>query len=177
MDRRQKRTRNAIFQATAKLLAQKRFDSITVQEIIDEADIGRSTFYAHFDTKDDLLRGFCENFLWQVSEVRFEADPGGVSAIEAMLIQVFAKGKEYKQSMAGLYAGASAELFERYLKEFYRELFRRCLPEFDPGVPEKYLLHILTDSLAQTLRWWIMEDCPYTPKEMASYYMAVMKRK
>src|SRR5260370_4624614 len=57
MDRRSARTRRALHEALISLILRKGYDAITVQEIIDQADIGRATFYAHYRGKEDLLRG------------------------------------------------------------------------------------------------------------------------
>ena len=68
MERRRKKTRAAILAAFQELLACKRYENITVQDIIDAADVGRSTFYTHFETKDMLLRAMCEDIISHVLE-------------------------------------------------------------------------------------------------------------
>ena len=59
MDRRQKRTREAIFNAFTLLLSERNYNQLSVQEIIDKANIGRTTFYSHFETKESLLEDLC----------------------------------------------------------------------------------------------------------------------
>ena len=59
MDRRKIKTKKAITEAFNTLITKKRYEKISIQNIIDEADVGRSTFYEHFGTKDDLLRSRC----------------------------------------------------------------------------------------------------------------------
>ena len=54
-DRRVGKTRKALKEALTDLILEKGYESVTVQDVIDRADVGRSTFYAHFVDKDDLL--------------------------------------------------------------------------------------------------------------------------
>src|SRR3979490_230288 len=62
-DRRSHRTKRQLSEALVELVKVKRFDDITVQNVIDRADVGRSTFYTHFRDKEDLLRKDWERFL------------------------------------------------------------------------------------------------------------------
>ena len=54
-DRRVGKTRKALKEALTDLILEKGYEAVTVQDVIDRADVGRSTFYAHFVDKDDLL--------------------------------------------------------------------------------------------------------------------------
>src|SRR5881628_2636842 len=54
-DRRVRRTRESLHKALISLTLEKNYDSITVQEVLDRADVGRSTFYTHFQSMDQLL--------------------------------------------------------------------------------------------------------------------------
>jgi AcrR family transcriptional regulator len=60
-DRRVRRTRDTLHQSLVALILEKGYERITVQDILDRADVGRSTFYTHYQGKDDLLlSGFDE---------------------------------------------------------------------------------------------------------------------
>jgi AcrR family transcriptional regulator len=60
-DRRVQRTQRLLREALVALIREKGFEALSVQEIIDRANVGRATFYAHFDNKEDLLAsGFDE---------------------------------------------------------------------------------------------------------------------
>ncbi len=70
-DRRSKRTQDFLRQALVTLIHEKPYDSIAVREILDRANVGRSTFYTHFRDKDDLLVSSIHDMLGSVRS----ADP------------------------------------------------------------------------------------------------------
>lgn len=179
MDRRQQKTRTAIFGAFSKLLETKRFDDITVQEIIDEANIGRSTFYAHFETKDELLKTMCTDIFHHVfaENLPRETDhdySSGKQDLRLKLEHILYHLRENKQNLKGILAGESGELFMNYLKGYLRDTFRYYLDEFDKDIPEDFLLHHLSGSFAEAVKWWIAEDTKHQPEEITAFYMSAI---
>ena len=171
MDRRQQKTRRAIFQAFRALLERKRYDRITVQEIIDEADVGRSTFYAHFETKEMLLEAMCSDVFFHV----FEQDPcpwtGNGEGTEGKLAHILWHVRDSQNDLAAILLSDSGEVFMEYFKRHLRSLFESCAEDFDCGLPWDYLLDQLSAGFAETVKWWVGRRFKETPEEMAGYFM------
>lgn len=172
MDRRQQKTQQAIFTAFASLLEKKQYQSITVQEIIDEANIGRSTFYAHFETKDELLRSMCTKIFNHVFNKTLpqESNAGyehGSNNMELKLAHTLFHLQEKKAIIKSLLYSDSADLLMKFLKDYLSDLFMRYVKDF--------LLNHLVGSFIETIKWWILNDTKESPEEIAKYYMAVLK--
>lgn len=181
MDRRQKKTRDAIFAAFRKLLERKPYENITVQEIIDEADIGRSTFYAHFETKDELLRSMCTDIFHHVFNQALpkEAEEdysSGIRNLELKLGHVLYHLDEHRSELRGILSGNSARLFMSYFRNYLADLFMRYTDDFSADVPKDYLLNHLVGSFAETVKWWIAEKKEYSPEELAAFYIKLIEK-
>ena len=74
MDRRIAKPRKAIFQAFLSLLNEKGYDDMRVQDVIDKADVGRSTFYAHYASKEALLEELCHDLFHHLFTGREDSD-------------------------------------------------------------------------------------------------------
>lgn len=174
MDRRQLKTRKAIFRAFCALLEKKRYEHITVQDIIDEADVGRSTFYAHFETKDLLLDAMCSEIFNHV----FENDPcpwvGKDSELESLLSHTLWHIRERRNDLAGLLLSDSSEVFMGYFRGHLRTMFQKHIAEFQADVPRDFLLNHLVGSFAEAVKWWLREGLVSSPEETAGYFMRLL---
>ena len=118
MDRRVKKSRAAIYQAFISLLNQKSYESITVQEIIDLADIGRSTFYSHFETKETLLEELCQDLFQHTFIERSE----GRDLFEATA-HIFHHFRKNQDRIATLLLAKNTYFINRLKIELERYLF------------------------------------------------------
>lgn len=174
MDRRQRKTREAIFSAFSDLLQRRRYESITVQDIIDKADVGRSTFYSHFETKDALLKAVCS----EIFEHIFKGDlcdyPGKTVSLEEKLAHILWHLKDHKKDIMGLLSCESADLFMGYIKDYLSELFSLHLGDFTKDVPEEFLLNHLVSSFCAVIKWCSNKKMEFSPEEIAKQFILLV---
>lgn len=179
MDRRQQKTRHAILTAFGALLRQKPFNHITVQEIIDRANVGRSTFYAHFETKDALLQALCADIFAHVfgDSLTREADHDFSDApadLADHLTHMLYHLRDSADDLRGLLSGESGHLFFGFLREALVPVFDEAAKTRFPGVPADYALDFLVVSFSETLSWWLSgHEATHSPEDISAYYLRV----
>jgi AcrR family transcriptional regulator len=168
-DRRVDRTITALRTALIGLIQEKHYDSITVQDIIDRANVGRSTFYTHFRDKEDVLVGDWKRFLdMMVGFIDFDkAASGRFVPIRELMLHL----KEYHSLYRALAkSGKSERLFtvgvayltERIEAKIAPAIARKPAPSVPPGICSYYL----AIQIFAFLRWWLDQNMPYSPEEM-----------
>lgn len=176
MDRRQRKTREAIFQAFIELLSEKDYHHISVQEILDKADIGRATFYAHFETKDYLLKALCEELFGHIADTATGADlcPCG-SADDSVFLHLLRHLQENRLHVLDLLTSPNNDLFLRYFKgALYRLVQTQYCPNGRDGLPADYLVNHIAASFVETVGWWLSHRMADSPEQVATYFETVI---
>ena len=174
MDRRQKRTREAVFLAFTQLLERKSYSSISVQEIIDEANIGRSTFYSHFETKDELLKALCTEifdhvFSEHLTSERSHDFSSKQQDIHSEITHILYHLQDSRSYIKGILSCESGDIFMQSFKEHLAGIFQGELDKHPLDVPKEYMLNHIICDFTETVRWW-MRHPDYSPEEISSFF-------
>ena len=184
MDRRQQKTRTAIFSAFTSLLAEKSYSKITVQEIIDAANVGRTTFYAHFETKDDLLKELCEELFGHIIGSAMDCTHthglySDGSAPESVFCHLLQHLQENDRNIIALLSCESSEMFLRFFKDSLNELVRSQFinqnRKANTDIPQDFLINHISGSFVEMVLWWIRGHRKQTPEDLDRYFRAVIE--
>lgn len=177
-DRRIQRTRKLLRDSLTALIMEKDYDKITVQDIIDRADVGRSTFYTHFLDKDDLLIGEMSVFRIDVAE-HFEMPAEGVNPLST--IRIFEHVQQNYDLYRAMIGTDGIELAKHMAREKTSEhLEERVNQLLEMGhampLPTPVIIQYLTGAIFGLITWWLDNKMPYPPQEMdAMFQKLVMK--
>jgi AcrR family transcriptional regulator len=175
-DRRTLRTREALIHALLELIENNHYDQITVEDIVQHANVGRSTFYAHYQSKDDLLlAGFEHQLDVLVQHIVFDAE----DQLNFETSMLFQHAHGHYEIFRTLIWGSSMELL---IKDGHAVLSRKIEERLKLLLSTRQFLSIPLPVLASAvagvllvlLKWWLDNKMPYTPERMDEIFQQLM---
>lgn len=185
IDRRVRRTREALRQALLALLVERGWDAIDVQSLCERADIGRSTFYQHHGGKEDLLRGSLTDLrdrLWSQAPPG-SAGPEGMAFVAGLVAHAHEQQAVFRALLGRRSGWFVHERFQALLVEMVREeLVARSACAGAGSVVDweaEAMAHSLGGALFRLLVWWLGE--PRTPmpapQEIEALFQSISRRR
>jgi AcrR family transcriptional regulator len=172
-DRRSQRTYRLVRSAFAELLGEKPYEEILVQDILDRADIGRTTFYAHYFDKEDVLGSMIaeqlEMFTHQIAYA-----PARQRVVPSLELFEHIYHSENQQFRALMRSRAGEPLWEALQTALCRAiepaLSTFCAEKRSPSIPLPVVSEYLAGAFLTLLKWWLEASMPYPPEQMESIF-------
>jgi AcrR family transcriptional regulator len=170
-DRRIRRTRRILHDALLTLVLEKGYEHTTVQDILDRADVGRSTFYAHYRDKDALLLSSFEEL---GEQLQAELGPAPTSDPARPAEVLFSHAYEYRHIYRALCGRQGGTVVHRHLHRLIGDLLRAHLDSpgdgADDGADVEVAAEFYTSAALGLLVWWIDHDFRHGPAWLATTY-------
>ncbi len=176
-DRRSQRTRSTLIHALIELLNSQPYDQITVQDIVVQANVGRSTFYAHFEDKDHLLEGGFELMLDDLVEYIVLDQSTGQLAFDVTML--FQHGQGHFHLYRALIWGSGFNLLtyngHHALSDKIEGRVAQLAQENNlTSLPLPILAYSIAESLLLLLKWWLDNKMPYPPERMNKFFQELV---
>lgn len=172
--RRKERTRRQLKEAAIALILEKGYENVTIDNIVEKADVGKGTFYLHFKDKESLV---WDTILEGIEKVQVEADRWFRGRTD-MEYYGFRVAFEYADQNRGLfqimfgkygYLGLTERVKQYLVKEIEQEIRARTAFR-DRELPPDFAAEYVAGALTQTLVWWLETPNPYNPAQMARMF-------
>jgi len=184
VDRRVARTRRALQKSLIQLILKQGYDSVTIEDITDHADLGRTTFYLHFKDKEELLMqaidNICEDFLEKHENLltltrtpETDLQKLQINLDKRILYHIFAHAQNnadlYKVMLRGEGGAKASQRITNIIKNETINRLQR-VPNMQCKVPLEVFAMSFAGTLTELITWWLEENQPYTIEEMVVYF-------
>jgi AcrR family transcriptional regulator len=181
-DRRTEKSKAALSQALIELMMEVGFEQLSVADVAERANVGRSTFYAHFADKEALLRESLQGLrahLIHVESARGARDVHPALAFSLPMLQHVSEVRKVFHSVVTR-RGVPLDLLQQMLTDLLTERITtagRCVPDGAPDhakPPSLVVQHIIGSFLA-VCTWWMTERPDLNPTEVDDAFRALVE--
>ena len=173
-DRRVRRTKRIIGEAFVALILEKGYARVTVQDILDRADVGRSTFYAHYRDKESLLTAAFEDLRTDLRTDLAAMTPGHELSPTSPVGALFEHAYQRRAVYRALCGRQGGDVVYRHLRhligDLLREHLRPHLSAAGSDLPVDVVAEFYTSAALGLLTWWVDHDFRPDPARLAHNY-------
>ena len=175
IDRRVLRTRGLLHEALLLLIEQKGYEAITVEDICARANIGRSTFYAHYTSKEHLMRSGLTNI--RRAFIGLRSDPSAPSTATGGLsfsLIMFRHARDHLHLHRALVGGRGAAIARDAVRQLLCEQVRGELSAADQAakdaMPREFVVQYLVGAFMALMDWWLEAGAKTAPEKMDAMF-------
>jgi AcrR family transcriptional regulator len=160
IDRRVRRTRGNLSYALLELMVEKGYDAITIQDLLDRANVGRTTFYDHYRDKDDLLVEGLKNlrsFLREHQRAAIARTGPLRDRALGFSLAMFEHAGEQRALVRAIVGRRAGTIVMQHVRRMFQELVRDDLAALGvrgTEVPVEAIVEFAVGSLMSILMWW-----------------------
>jgi AcrR family transcriptional regulator len=178
IDRRIQKTRRLLQDSLIELVSEKGFESVTIQDIVDRANVGRSTFYTHFQDKNELLQS-CFDQIGKLFELHNAhiSNGGNVKDFHnaRFLLNIFQfvekNHKLFKALLGKPGIGTFNQPIYDYIFDYMYEAARMLTPrDKQNSYQPEMAAHYYVSAFIGTIRWWLDKDMPCSAEELDTFF-------
>lgn len=174
-DRRVQRTRDLLQNALIELISERGYDAITIQDIVDRANVGRTTFYLHYCSKDELFMSCHQAIVRQLhSGPQFSREGLLLPEAPPAVVSVYRQLLEVRALLVPIFQGKDSLLILRQIRERSAQKIeaslRAAFAEADSIIPLDVLANYLAGAQIALVQWWLEKRQTHTPEDLAQTF-------
>jgi len=165
-DRRSQRTRQALGDALVELMIDQGYDAISIKDIIQQANVGRSTFYSHYADKEALFVSQLDRVMDLLSKHTPQESSNGNPFFPSL--GLFQHIQEQRKLYEILAWGSGIDVLTRHLQKFLSEKIEQRLSANGQTyeMPVPIIANFLSGSFLSLVKWWLDNKLMYSPEQM-----------
>jgi len=184
MDRRKRKTRKAIFDACVALMKEKEFQNITVNEIVERADINRGTFYLHFVDKYDMMNSFENEMIEKIEDVMLNNIPEKqfeelfIQSRYDTVVEILKCYEQNKELLHLLMRSSHSASFQAKLRDKLKFVVtEKIFPNFENlelQIPTDLLVILFTSISLSLAEYAQQSKTPINAEQLGQFFINVM---
>jgi len=173
-------TTEKIYNALADVLLKKDYNDMRIQDVLDVSGVARSTFYAHYKTKEELLKSVCATIFGHVfshtlaEERSHDFSRSSIFDYKHFITHIFYHLHDEKKLIHAILLSQSKDIFLNFLRGEVREFATACVENnfvAKKSIPDELKVCSVIENFIIVVDYWHRQDFRETPEKLTEYFI------